>query len=192
MTNEGLATLAQGGDEDALLTLWGQVRRLAWKQMARWRWAAEQAGMTAKDCEQAALVALLLAVRSYDPGKGMFSTWFTVCLRREFIEAAGLRTEHQKADPLRAAVSLDAPVSPEMSEEITLAALIEDPAAEVPFQTAGLRADVAGILTELSAEQLAAVRARFWEVRPCDGKALSAALRYLRHPDRSRRLRGLL
>jgi len=36
MSNETLAVLAQGGDREALLELWAQVRRFIWKQARRW------------------------------------------------------------------------------------------------------------------------------------------------------------
>lgn len=43
MGNKELAATARGGDTGALMDLWAQVRRLAWRFIPRWRTAAEDA-----------------------------------------------------------------------------------------------------------------------------------------------------
>lgn len=189
-TNEQLASRAQGGDEAALLELWNQVKRLAWYFMPRWRAAAEAGGLTVEDLEQTAFLALLGAVRGYDPERGfMFSTFFTTALKREIYNASGIRTEKRSRDPLRYASSLDAPASPDAPEDSTLAELIPDPEAEANIDGAALRLEVASVLEGLPEAQRAAVVRRYWYGLPADAKTISDALRALRHPSRSRRLR---
>lgn len=192
MTNEELAVLARGGSTAALLELWDQVRRLAWRFIPRWQSAAGGAGMEAADCEQVAFLALLRAVGAFDAGKGLrFSTYFTKALKQEFFIAAGIRTEKQTRDPLRYASSLDVPASPDAPEGDTLAELLEDPRAEEAMEGAALRLTVAEVLAELPEEQRRAVYGRYWLGLPVDRKTHDAALRALRHPSRSRRLRAL-
>lgn len=196
MNNEKLVLLVQTGDKDALLTLWVQVRRLAWKFIPRWRRAAEAGGLTVEDLEQVGFLALLRAVNSFDPGRGCaFSTCFTTALKAEVFAAAGIRTEKQSRDPLRQAVSLDVSPGLKASEEIALVDLIEDPAAEAAIEGTGLRLAVQDIVAELPEEQRAALYRRYWldlPPREVDRKAHDAALRALRHPSRSRRLRELV
>ena len=192
MTNEELAALVRDGDRDALLTLWGNVRRLAWSQLKRWAWACQQAGMEPEDCEQCALLALWAAAVGFDPEKGAFSTWFTIQLRRWFFEFAGLRTEKQAGDPLRTAGSLDVPASPDASEDLCLADVIPDPAAEEALEHADLRLSVWSVVEELTAAEQAAVWTKFYADGSPDPRTLAGALRALRHPCRSKRLRALM
>ena len=105
--------------------------------------------------------------------------------------ASGIRTEKRARDPLRAAVSLDAPLTDDEGD-VTLADTIQDPAAEAVIEGAALRLTVQGILAELSEDQQTALRQRYWLDIPLDEagrKAHDAALRALRHPSMSRRLR---
>lgn len=193
MSNEELAVTAKGGDREALLALWAQVRRLAWRFMPRWRTAAEAGGLTVEDLEQTAFLALLRAVDAFDPGRGLkFSTYFVTALRAEVFAASGIRTEKNSRDPLRYAVSLDVPPSPDAAENDTLAELIPDPAAAEAIESADLRLTVRDFLEELPEPQRRAVYGRFWLEIPVDQKAIAAALKALRHPSRSRRLKELM
>ncbi len=193
MTNEELAARAKDGDDAALLALWDQTQRMAWKFMGRWIWAAERAGMETADCEQVAFVSLLRAVKNYEPNKNVrFSTIFVRSLQTEFAAASGTRTEKQNRDPLRYAVSLDLPASPDAPEDLTLGDLIEDPQAEEPFRQVDRFGDLEPYLATLPKNQQAALYRRFWLEVDADTKALNAALRTLRHPSNSRQLKKLL
>lgn len=192
MTNEELAGLARNGDESALLELWKQVRRLAWKFIPRWTATARLAGLKPADMEQIAFLGLLKAVQRFDSAAGFrFSTVFVRIMQNEFTAATG-RTERQQADPLRYAVSLDVPASPDAPEDLTLGDLIEDPQAEEPFRHVEAFGDLEPFLVALPENQQAALYRRFWLEADADPKAVNAALRNLRHPDRSRRLQVLL
>lgn len=192
MSNEEIAVLAQTGDKDALLTLWAQVRRLAWKFIPRWRAVAAAGGLVDADLEQIAFVGLMRAVDSFRPdAEWRFSTVFVRAVQNELAAAVG-RTDRQLSDPLRTAVSLDLPASPDAAEELRLADMLEDPQAAEAFRRAEVFGALEPFLSDLPADQQAALYRRYWlELPPgeVDRKAHDAALRALRHPSRSRQLR---
>ena len=133
MTNEQLAALLQdgGGGEDELLRLWDQVRRFAAAQARRWGRAS---GIDIDDLMQEAFVALMDALGTWNRDAAMFITWYTLRLKGAFTEAVGLRTARQRNDPLRGAVSLDAPVGHDAEDPFTLLDVLEDPTAERAMQ----------------------------------------------------------
>lgn len=133
MTNEELAALLQDGfgGEDELLRLWDQVRRFAAAQARRW---ARASGIDIDDLMQEAFLALLDALGTWNRETGMFLTWYSILLKGAFTEAAGLRTMRQRNDPLRGAVSLDAPVGHDEADPLTLLDVLEDPTAERAMQ----------------------------------------------------------
>lgn len=191
MTNEELAVLAHAGDGEALMELWSQVQRLVRKQAARWA-AACRSGVTEEDLVQAGFIAVLSAIDSYDPSKAKFSTWLYKRLQGEFTAACGQQSERARLDALQTAVSLDAPLTDDNSDPLTLADTIEDPAAEAEIENAGVRLAVAAMLGELPEDQRRAIMDRYWYDLPTDSKAHAAALRCLRHPSRSKQLRAYL
>ena len=196
MTNEELAVQAQNGGRDALLTLWNQVRRLAWMFMGRWQWAAERAGMEAADCEQVGFLALMKAVSYFNENSDVhFSTYFSRCVQNELATAAGTRTDRQQKEPLKHAASLDAPASPDAPEDLTLGERIPDPSAEAAFDHAEASGALEPFLESLPTDQQAAFYRRYWLDLPLDRaerKAHDAALKTLRHPRNSRQMRKLL
>lgn len=129
MTNEELAALLQDGSggEDELLCLWDQVRRFAASQARRW---ARASGIDIDDLMQEAFVALMDALGTWNRDTGMFLTWYTILLKGAFTEAVGLRTARQRNDPLRGAVSLDAPVGHDAEDTFTMLDILADPTAE--------------------------------------------------------------
>ena len=188
MNNEELAAMAQAGDREALLKLWTQVRRMVYQQAMRW---AGVGGTTLEDLEQAGFIAMLRAVDSYDPSRGTkFSTHLFQRLRAELSAATGYNSKRSWFDPLQNAVSLDAPL--EDSEDATLADFIPDPAAAAEMDGMEVRIGVAAILAELPEDQQRAVRGKYWHDLTVDKKTLNAAMKRLRHPDCSRRLKAYL
>ena len=188
MNNEELAAMAQAGDREALLKLWTQVRRMVYQQAMRW---AGVGGTTLEDLEQAGFIAMLRAVDSYDPSRGTkFSTHLFQRLRAELSAATGYNSKRSWFDPLQSAVSLDAPLTDE--EDATLADFIPDPAAAAEMGSAEVRIGVAAILAELPEDQQRAVRGKYWHDLTVDKKTLNAAMKRLRHPDCSKRLRAYL
>ena len=179
--------MAQAGDREALLKLWTQVRRMVYQQAMRW---AGVGGTTLEDLEQAGFIAVLRAVDTYDPTKAKFSTYLFRRLRAELSAATGYSSKTSWFDPLQNAVSLDAPLTDE--EDATLADFIPDPAAAAEMDSVEVRIGVAAILAELPEEQQRAVRGKYWHDLTVDKKTLNAAMKRLRHPDCSRRLKAYL
>lgn len=166
VSNEELVTLIQAGDRDRIVELWHQVQRMVYKQAARW---AGLGGTTIEDLTQTGFIAMLRAELSAATGYNSQRSWF---------------------DPLQNAVSLDAPL--EDSEDATLADFIPDPAAAAEMDSMEVRIGVAAILAELPEDQQRAVRCKYWGDLPVDKKTLNAAMKRLRHPDCSRRLKAYL
>ena len=188
MSNEELVALIQAGDRDRIVELWHQVRRMVYKRAARW---AGLGGTTIEDLTQAGFIAMLRAVDSYDPSRGTkFSTHLFQRLRAELSAATGYSSKTSWFDPLQNAVSLDAPLTDE--EDATLADFIPDPAAAAEMGNAEVRIGVAAILAELPEDQQRAVRGKYWHDLTVDKKTLNAAMKRLRHPDCSRRLKAYL
>lgn len=187
VTNEELAALIQAGDRDRLMELWQQVRRMVYKQAAR---LPGWGGATTEDLIQAGFIAMLLAVDSYDPAKAKFSTYLFQWLRAEFSAAAGQHTKLARLDPIHNAVSLDQPLEDE--EDATLSDFISDPAATAEMESMDVRLGVAAVLAELPEEQQKVIHDKYWNDLPVDAKTHAAALRRLRHPDCSKRLKAYL
>lgn len=148
---------------------------------------------------QVGFLALLDAVYSYDPSGGRFLTWYGLQLKSAFMEAAGLRTQRTAQDPLRHATSLDAPLTDDLGDPLTLADVIPDPAAEAEMedvdgrdQRARLHTALETALAELPVDQLEAIRAKYYRGQRVDSKTHAAALQALRHPSISRALRAYM
>lgn len=197
MSNEELAARIQAGDRAQLMELWFSVQRLVLKYAGRW--AAACRGVEVEDLMQEGFAAMLRAVESFDCSAGAkFTTWLGLHLKGAFTEATGQRTQRQKQDPLYVAVSLDAPVYG--GDEAThLGDLLSDPSAEAAMlaveerdRSDRLRALVAELLSELPENQRKAVVGRYWLGQSVDPIAHAAALRQLRHPSRSKRLKPYL
>ena len=185
MSNEDLTVLAQDGDREALLKLWTQVRRMVYQQPIRW---AGVGGTTLEDLEQAGFIAMLRAVDTYDPTKARFSTYLFQRLRAEFSAATGQHTKQARLDPLQNAVSLDASLTDDGDPD-TFADLIPDPAAEAVIEGMDVRLGVAEVLAELPEELRKAVYDKYWRDLQVDARTHAAAMKRLRHPDCSKRLR---
>ena len=110
MTNEALVTLIQQGRSDLVPVLWFQVERFIAQQANHWT-LANRSRVEFDDLYQAGFLAVMEAVRTFDGERGVkFVTWLGYPLHKAFQDVLGIRTERQRRDPLRNAVSLDAPV----------------------------------------------------------------------------------
>ena len=194
--------MIQAGDRERLTELWGQVRRMV-QQQAR-RWGTGGSGANMEDLEQAGAIAMIRAVDSFDSVRGMFSTHLFSYLKQEFTFATGRQTKREQMDPLQSAASLDAPLTDDKMDMLTLADMLPDPAAEAAIEEVAnqdqaecCRAALEAAIATLEPEQQAAVRRRYYDQAPAfppgperqrDNAAHAAALRLLRHPSRSRAL----
>lgn len=194
-----IAKAVQAG-ESGTLELWIAVRRLALKFAIRWERALDgQSGMERDDFMQVAFIAMLDAVKSWDSQAGAFNTWFVIILKGAFTEAAGLRTARERNDPIRVAKSLDAPLTDDEVDPITLADIIADPEAERMVRTVDeldfmekRREAVEAALASLPEHLQEAIRAKYYRGEKADMVAVNAALKHLRHPLRSKGLRPYL
>lgn len=211
MTNEELAAKIQdgGGDEEDLLLLWAQVRRFAAAQARRW--AGISPGVEVEDLLQVGFLALLDAVGTWNRNAGSFIVWYSILLKGAFTEAAGLRTMRQRNDPLRGAVSLDAPVGHDEADPLTLLDVLEDPTAERAMQGLAERdfaAERSRVLHRLLDQLDETQRQAVWLVHGIGltvpqaasrlqldaatvRSAADSGLRFLRRPANARQLLGL-
>lgn len=182
MTNEELAAKAKEGDREALAQLWEQNRGLLVKlfrglaNTAGDRMAAM--GITWEDVEQSFFLAVALAVRLYEPERGvLFSSFLIYPVKQVFFDMVGWRTASQKCDPLGRYVSLDEAVRGEDGSEIARGELVPDPAAAQMFEDADdqlyteqLHAVLEECIGNLGDRPAAVIRARYFE-----GKTLGQA-----------------
>ena len=200
MSSEELVALIQAGERDRLVELWEQVRRFAWKQGRRWLMALDgRGGVTQEDLQQCAFLALMAATDSFDPGHGKsFIGWYALHLKTAFSEACCIRTQLQRQDPIHPADSMEAPITDDESDPITLGEAVPDPAAEAAFKSVedrGRREAVEALLSCLSNQQMEVIRARYWQgltleqvgqqigmSRNGAAQLEKKALRVLRHP----------
>ena len=138
-----------------------------------------------EDYIQVAFLALLDALESWDPAAGAFLTWYSLKLKGAFTEAAGMRTQRDKRDPIHHALSLDAPLT-DSDEDLTLADTIEDPYAAAAVEAVAeldyrqrRRQALAKALDGLTVDQTAS---RMGATRATARAAEQKGLRLLRHP----------
>ena len=201
MTNEELAARIQAGDRDKLLELWTQIERFAHGRAIRWERAlGGRAGVTVEDLMQAAFLALLNALERWEPERGVtFLTLFGICLKGAFSVACGVRTPKMGKDPLHSAVSLDMPADPSVQNGETLGDLQPDPAAETEIEVVDERDRLERLhealeraLETLPPDGAEAARDRLYRGKKFNQRAYTAAIRSLRHPNVSRKLRQFL
>lgn len=111
MTNEELAVEIQRGKTEKLPELWAGVEGLV-----RWR-AGKLCAILGEDTRiefdelyDVGYIALIRAVRTYNPEKASFSTHFMFFIRNAFAEVTGYKSFKQRNDPLRNAMSLNTPL----------------------------------------------------------------------------------
>ena len=124
MTNEDLAVRIQAGERERLPELWDRVERFAAQQARRTARAAGP-GTDWEDLYQCGYLALAEAVEDYNRDRGAFLTWFGFFLHTAFAEETGYRTQRQRRDPLRGAISLDDPVPG--TDDLLLSDTVADP-----------------------------------------------------------------
>ena len=142
-TNAALAALAAAGNNYALGQLWdinkGLIRRLYWQWYSTHAATAAAHGLTVDDLDQEGYFAVQYAVQTYTPEKGAFTTWLTVSVKRQIVQAlsnghrrsiagADGKAQQVSADPLNYCASLDTPLDDEEGGA-TLGDLCADPAA---------------------------------------------------------------
>ena len=208
MDTNQIAAAVQSRQAD-IMALWAAVRRFAYWQGNRWYLAlGNQAGMEPEDFEQVAFLALLDALEGWEPGKWSFITVYGTALKSAFAAATGQRTQRDKRDPLQTCVSLDTPVTEE-GDALTLADVLPDQTAEAAFEDVDERdrrqrlyhalhravqalpetQRRAVVLRYFCGCTVEGTAARMGTTRAAASAAEQKALRLLRHPMNSRKLR---
>lgn len=208
MDTNQIAAAVQVGQAD-IMTLWAAVRRFAYRQGNRWYLAlGNRAGMEPEDFEQVAFLALLDALEGWEPGKWSFLTVYGTTLKAAFAAATGQRTQRDKRDPLQNCVSLDMPVAEE-GDALTLGDVLPDPEAETAFEDVDERdrrqrlyhalhravqalpetQRRAVVLRYFCGCTVEGTAARMGTTRAVANAAEQKALRLLRHPMNSKKLR---
>ncbi len=215
MSNEELAAEIQAGALERIGELWDNVERLVKWKAKRIMTALElrgcSCGLEFDDLVNSGYLAMVVAVDSYKPESGAFSSWFMYYLKAAFAEATGYRTKAGQNEPLNTAISLDRPLTDEANSG-TFGDLVPDanaPAAleaveEREFQRQ-LHETLEAALAELPRQSAEVLRLRHYQgltltdignirgttaeqVRQVENKAL----RKLREPGIARRLRPFI
>ena len=182
-TNAALAALEAAGNNYALGQLWdinkGLIRRLYWQWSSTHAATAAAPGLTVDDLDQEGYFAVQYAVQTYIPEKGAFTTWLTVAVKRQIVQAlsnghrhsvtdADGKTRQTSADPLNHCTSLDTPLDDEEGGA-TLGDLCADPAALDAMRNVDgriyadqLHKAIDTALAKLTREEADVIRRRFY------------------------------
>lgn len=171
MTNEELVSEIRRGKHGLMETLWERAEPFVLQAVRR----ASVPGAEPDDLRQSGYLALAAAVETYDPERGAsFLHWFALALKTAFAEAGGYRTKRQANDPIRNAVSLDAPMTEEPDAD-ALETAIADPAAQEAFAETEeaiwrrqLHDALEAEIGKLSPRQAAVIRNFYWKRRTLD------------------------
>lgn len=132
MSNEELVAMIQAGERDKLEDLWEQVEKFVAMQAGKCTRRLEGfGGVSEEDLYQTGFLAMVDAVKRFDPSSGMsFIGFLALRLRTYFAEAAGYRTSRR--DMLDYASSLDDPIPD--TDGLTATDSLEDQTAQVLFE----------------------------------------------------------
>jgi len=138
MSNEELAVAIQNGDIGYTETLWRNVKRfvamLAFRFYGRFQSRCKQSGITNEDLMQVGFIALMDAVKDFNPATGYkFLTYLKLQCKRHFYLTLGLHTKREANDPIRNFNSLNEPLKAD-SEDSERIDFISDPESEAPFE----------------------------------------------------------
>ena len=172
MSNEELVAAIQAGQTELMPQLWENVVKLiSWRAnrlLAVLSAADSCHGIEIGDLINSGYFAVLAAINTYDAEKCLFSTWLQWYLKTAFAEAIGYRTEKQRNEPLRYALSMDAPL--EDADGDTLGDLQADPSATIPFEDVDaavfrgqLHHALEEVISGLPEVQAEIIRRHYWE-----------------------------
>ncbi len=171
MSNEELVIEIQHGRTELIRKLWEQVERLVkWKAQRVLHAVDGLFCIEFDDLYQSGYLALVDAVKTYQPGTGSFSTWFMYYLQTAFAEASGYRTKRQSNDPIRNCISLDIPLDNSNANSDTLGDLQADPGCLEPFESVEariyneqLRSVLDAVMDKLDHRQADTIRMRYFD-----------------------------
>lgn len=137
MSNEEMALAIQNGESSDYTDLWERNRPLLLKLancfFARNKELLARYGLTLDDLQQVAFLALVLAVKAYQPEKGYgLTAYFDISFKRELAAAFCGGERKSKTDALNMSGDLDEPVTDD--SDTTFGELLPDEAAEQAFE----------------------------------------------------------
>lgn len=206
MTNEELAVEIQQGNTKRLPELWSGVEGLVrWKAGKLCTILGDNTRIEFDELYDAGYIALIKAVRTYNPKKAAFSTHFMFFIRSAFAEVTGYRSSKQRNDPLRNAMSLNTPLQDDSDctfEETIPADVDVAKEATAKVWKQDLHKELEAILSGLEVIQAEVIRKHYYENASFDEIARdmklhvndvkrinSAAMSRLRNPANLNRLR---
>lgn len=135
MTNEELALRAQAEDQESIGQLWEQVRPLTYQFAGRFFGrsfaSCRTHGVALDDLQQECFLAVVDAVKAYDPDRGLkFNSFLSFPLKKHFNALIGCRG-NQRADPLNESTSLDDSLPGTEDPDMTLMNAIEDDSVNI-------------------------------------------------------------
>jgi RNA polymerase sigma factor (sigma-70 family) len=175
LTNEELVIRIKGGERELVPELWEQVHKLLLFWLHRLlegntanKERAIRAGVTLDDLEQETYFALLDAIKAYDPATGFrFSSYIKFSVMKHFYKAIGMRTVHQRGEPLSRAASTDEELT---DDGFSLSDQISDPEAEKQLENVlesiylkDLHEALEACLKELPKQAEAVIRYRYYD-----------------------------
>ena len=208
MSNEEMAVQICMGETELIGPLWNSVERFVRRQAIRVaRELGGQYGVDAEDLYQCGYFAMLAALETFS-GECSFIGWLAFYLKTAFAEATGYRTQRDRNDPMRNAVSLSTPIGSD-GEEGTLEDVIEDPGGVAILESVEerlwrhqLREALTSVLGELPKDQSAVLKQRYFSNRtisatsealgidPAEVRKLEAhGLKALRHYKLAKKIR---
>lgn len=130
LTNEELALRAQAGGRESIGQLWEQVKPLTFQFAGRFfrrsLTSCQTHGVALDDLQQECFLAVVDAVKAYDPDRGLkFNSFLSFPLKKHFNALIGCRG-NQRADPLNESTSLDDSLPGTEDPDLTLMNAIED------------------------------------------------------------------
>ena len=120
------------------------------------------------DLEQCGFIAMVEAVKVYDPTRGSFNALLWYCMKNQFQGIIG-RSKRKQRDPLNYALSLDAPLDDDDPEGDTWHDAVADPRADrtdeliESIYQEQLHKALEDALDSIPAREAQALRAEFWQ-----------------------------
>ena len=210
-TTENLVVRIQNGEYNLMPALWENVHDfITWRARQQIAIIGNRGGVEVNDLVNSGYFALIDAVRTYQPGKSVFLSWLSIHLKNSFSEATGFRTQAQKNDALRFAISLSTPLDDESGD--VLGDILESPESTSGFDRVDEKIHVGQLRTALQEEidrltrnQAQVIRSRYFvgESYSDIGRRLNVstsraqqledeAMRELRKPESLRRLESFV
>ena len=164
MSNEEIVVRIQAGERELVAELWEQIEGfVAWKARKVINAIDRKGGVVFDDLYNSGFLAMVAAIETYKPESCAFTTWLMYYLKTAFADVTGIRTQRDKNDPLRDAVSLSNPIGDDDSGE--LIDILPDPQGKKAMESVEeriwheqMREAVAAVLEEIPEEQSRVIR----------------------------------